>query len=336
MSKIAILGCGAMGTAIGAYLAKAGLVVDMIDANHAHVDALNKKGAQVIGREAFTVPVKAILPEQMAPHYDLVFLMTKQTVNKAVLENLLPHLGPESVVCTLQNGVPEPFVAQYVGAERTVGGTMHWGATFEGPGITHVTSNLKHKHENDLVFFSVGEINGSVTPRIEKIAEVLSRMGKTVVTPALMSARWRKLSYNCCGSGMSAVCGCSYSNYLNNTRAMECLSYIGYEIGLCAKAEGIDLDEHLEAALPNPERCRKLFYSVYSHAPDGKASMLQDLEAGRKTEVDMLNGYICAVGDKHGIDTPYNDALVSIVHRIEQGELPLSMDNLQYFPNISY
>lgn len=336
MHNIAILGCGAMGTAIGAYLAKSGLFVDMIDTNRAHVDALNEKGAQVIGREAFTTPVRAILPEQMASQYDLVFLMTKQTANKAVLENLLPHLGPESVVCTLQNGVPEPFVSEYVGAERTVGGTMHWGATFEGPGITHVTSNLKHKHENDLVFFSVGEVDESITPRIGKIADVLSRMGKTVVTTELMSARWRKMTYNSCGSGMSAVCGCSYSNYLDNPRAMECLSYIGYEIGLCAKAEGIYLDEHLESALPDPERCRKLFYCVYSHAPDGKASMLQDLEAGRKTEVDMINGYICAIGDKHGIDTPFNDAVVRIVHKMENGELPLSIENLQYFPDLKY
>lgn len=336
MHNIAILGCGAMGTAIGAYLAKSGLIVDMIDTNQAHVEALNQKGAQVIGREAFVTPVKAILPEQMAQQYDLVFLMTKQTANEAVLKNLLPHLGPDSVVCTLQNGVPEPFVAEFVGPERTVGGTMHWGATFEGPGITHVTSDLKHKHENELTFFSVGEIDGSVTPRIEKIAQILSRMGKAVVTTTLMNTRWRKLTYNCCGSGMSAVCGCSYGNYLDNPKAMECLSYIGYEIGLCAKAEGLYLDEHLEAALPNPERCRKLFYAVYSRAPEGKASMLQDLEAGRKTEVDMLNGYICAVGDRHGIDTPYNDAVVRIIHKIESGELPLSQDNLQYFPDIQY
>jgi 2-dehydropantoate 2-reductase len=61
--------------------------------------------------------------------------------------------------------------------------------------------------------------------------------------------------------------------------------------------------------------------------------MLQDLEAGRITEVDMLNGYVCAMGRKYGIATPYNDAVVSIVHRQEKGELPLSTENLQHFPN---
>lgn len=325
-----------MGTVLGAYLAKGGLTVDMIDAYQLHVDTLNEKGAQINGRESFTVPVRAILPEQMEGIYDLVFLMTKQTANHIVLPNLLPHLGPDSVVCTLQNGVPEPFVAQYVGQERTVGGTMHWGATFEGPGISHATSNLKHKHENGLIFFSVGEIDGSITPRIKKIAEVLSHMGKTEVTTTLMDTRWRKLTYNCCGSGMSAVCGSAYGRYLEDPRAMECLSCIGYEIDLCAKADGRKLGEYLGKALPDPEQCRRHFYSVYCHAPDGKASMLQDLEAGRATEVDMINGYICTVGDKYGIDTPYNDAVVSIVHRMEKGELPLSMDNLRYFPTTKY
>ena len=115
MKRIAILGCGAMGTVLGAYLEKNGLAVDMVDFYKAHVDALNEKGAHIVGRAEFTVPVKAMLPEEMEGIYDLVFLMTKQTANETVLPNLLPHLGPDSVVCTLQNGVPEPFVAKYVG-----------------------------------------------------------------------------------------------------------------------------------------------------------------------------------------------------------------------------
>jgi 2-dehydropantoate 2-reductase len=127
---------------------------------------------------------------------------------------------------------------------------MHWGATFEGPGVTHITSDLKHKHENNLTFFSVGEIDGSVTPRIEKIAQILSRMGKAVVTTTLMSTRWRKLTYNCCGSGMSAVCGCSYGDYLNNPKAMECLSYIGYEIGRFTVCIRNYICPHFKAYLP--------------------------------------------------------------------------------------
>ena len=333
MKKIAILGCGAMGTALGAYLAKDGLLVDMVDAYEPHVRTLNETGAHVLGREEFTVPVRAILPEQMDGIYDLVFLMTKQTVNEVVLGNLLPHLGKDSVVCTLQNGVPEPFVAQLVGAERTVGGTIQWGATFRGPGMTEVTSDLPTKREKNVTLFTVGEMDGSVTPRVEEIASILNRMGRTEISTTLMDARWSKLLYNCCASGMSTVCGSPFSCFLGGGRALECLVQIAREVAQCAIAEGRTMSATLMERLPDLEIAGKHFCGVYAAAADGKASMLQDLEAGRITEVDMLNGYVCAVGKKHGIATPYNDAVVSIVHRQEKGELPLSPENLQYFPN---
>ena len=134
--KIAVLGCGAMGTVIGAYLSQAGVSVEMIDNYQAHVDAMNQEGAHIIGTVDKVIPVKAITPEQMSGIYDVVFLLTKQTANPAVLPRLLSYLGPDSVVCTLQNGVPEPSVASYVGEDRTIGGTMLWGATFIEPGIS--------------------------------------------------------------------------------------------------------------------------------------------------------------------------------------------------------
>ena len=137
--KVAILGCGAMGTVLGAYMTKNGCDVEMIDSYQAHVDALNEKGAHIVGTVDFTVPVKAVTPEQMEGIYDIVFLFTKQTANDVVLPNLLPHLGPDSTVCTLQNGVPEPYVASYVGESRTVGGTVLWGATFMEPGVSELT-----------------------------------------------------------------------------------------------------------------------------------------------------------------------------------------------------
>ncbi len=331
MNKIAILGCGAMGTVIGAYLARSGLTVDMVDANKAHVDALNEKGAHILGSEEFTTPVRAMLPEQMAGIYDLVFLMTKQTANDVVLPNLLNHLGPDSVVCTLQNGVPEPFVAKHVGAERTVGGVVHWGATFKGPGKSLITTDIKAKNQDGVPLFSVGETDGSVTPRIGAIAQILNRMGNTEVSTRLMDTRWGKLVYNCSGSGMSATCGCPYSGVLGDPKGLACMTQVAHELYLCANAAGIQLDAYLCKALPDQKKCAELFLHVYGQDWDGKASMLQDLEAGRKTEVDMINGYICSIGDLYGIDTPYNDTVVDVIHRMETGALPLSLDNLRFF-----
>jgi len=332
LKKIAIVGCGAMGTVLGAYLTKGGLDVDMVDAYAPHVDALNKKGAQIVGSGAITVPVKAILPEQMQGPYDLVFLMTKQLANGQVLPKILPCLSEEGVVCTLQNGVPEPFVAELIGKERTIGGAIQWGATFVGPGVSKVTSNLEYKCAHDITLFTVGEMDGSITPRLQKVAHVLEHMGKTDISANLMDTRWRKLVANCCGSGMSAATGSSFGPVINDPRALECMAKLGREVALCAEAAGRTLNPRQRQTLPDLEAAKAYFYGVYKSAPEGKASMLQDLERGRLTEVDMINGYICRVGDEYGVDTPYNDAVVDIVHRMERGELPLDMSNLQYFP----
>ena len=264
--------------------------------------------------------------------YDLVFLMTKQLANGEILPKILPCLSENGIVCTLQNGVPEPFVAEIIGKERTVGGAIQWGATLVEPGVSKVTSDLEHKWAHDVTLFTVGETDGSITPRIQKVAQVLECMGKAVVSTDLMDTRWRKLVANCCGSGMSAATGSSFGAMINNPRALECMAMLGRELFLCAEAAGRTLSDKQRQVLPDPELSKPYFYGVYKSAPEGKASMLQDLEKGRATEVDMINGYICQVGDEYGVDTPYNDALVDIVHKMERGELPLSMDNLKYFP----
>lgn len=331
--RIAILGCGAMGTVMGAYLTQNGCPVDMIDAYADHVKALNEKGAHIVGRVDFTVPVKALLPEDMEGIYDLVFLFTKQTANDVVLPNLLPHLGPDSVVCTLQNGVPEPFVASHVGEKRTVGGTVLWGATFRGPGVSEQTMEINVGKP----LFAVGEISGEITERIKKVASVLEHMGPVNITDSLMKSRWEKLVINACGSGMSAACGCPFGELLDNPRAHACISYLAHEVYLCGEAAGYQMPDHW--LLGTPERFKisqERFFQIYDRQREAKASMLQDLEAGRRTEVNMINGYVCATGDQYGIDTPYNDAVVDIVSRMEKGELPLSMDNLQYLPTVTY
>ncbi len=334
--RVAILGCGAMGTVLGAYMTKNGCDVELIDSYEAHVEALNTKGAHIVGTVDFTVPVKAITPAQMNGIYDVVFLFTKQTANDAVLPGLLPHLGENSTVCTLQNGVPEPYVAAHVGQSRTVGGTVLWGATFLSPGVSELTQDLSR---NDHLF-EIGEMDGSITPRIRTVASVLEYMGPTAVTDSLMASRWGKLINNACMSGMSAACGATFGEVLDNDRARACLSYLGNEVKRCCEACGYQLPELLHEQTPETFDLtdqamfvanQQVFLDMYSDMRAAKASMLQDLEKGRITEVRMINGYVCQVGDQKGIDTPFNDKVVEIVSKIEQGQLPLDMSNVELF-----
>lgn len=334
--RVAIVGCGSMGTVLGAFLTKNGCPVDMIDSYQAHVDAMNEKGAQVIGTVEFNVPVHALTPDQMEGIYDMVILFTKQTANDDILPKLLPHLGENSVVCTLQNGVPEPFVAKYVGENRTVGGAVLWSATFEGPGVSRLTQNLSNLDH----YFDIGEISGENTERIQQVAQVLGLMGHANVTSSLMESRWAKLINNACMSGMSAACGTTFGGVLENDKARACLSYLGHEVKICCEAEGYRMPTLVFGYQPDSldirdqaqyEENQKMFTDMYQVALPAKASMLQDLEKGKPTEVPMINGYVSEVGRKHGIPTPFNDTVVKIVKMIEAGELSLSMDNLRYF-----
>lgn len=334
--KIGILGCGAMGTVMGAYMTKNGLDVELIDSYKEHVDVLNKNGAHIIGSVDMIIPVKAVTPEEMKGIYDLIFLFTKQTVNDTVLKNLLPHLNEKSTVCTLQNGVPEHFVAGYVGEERTLGGTVLWGATFVKPGVSELTQDItKNDH-----LFEIGAIDGTIGERVNNAAEILGYMGRAKITDTLMASRWGKLINNACMSGMSAACGATFGEILQDEKSRACLSYLAREVKRCCEAEGYKMPILLNEQLPYScdikdqemfDTNQKMFLEMYKDMYTAKASMLQDLEKEKKTEVLMINGYVSSTGDKYNIDTPFNDTVVEIVTKIEKKLLPLSMDNLKYF-----
>lgn len=336
--RTAIYGCGAMGTVLGAYLNKNGHETILIDNYADHVKALNEKGAKIVGCADMTVPVKAITPDQMAGKYDLVFLLVKQTANEEVLANLLDFLNPDSTVCTLQNGVPEPSVASVIGQGRTVGGTVLWGATFIEPGVSELTQDITK--QDDL--FEIGEMNGVIGDRIKSVAGALEKMGPVIITDNLMGARWLKVMLNSCWSGMSAALGCTFGDIIDNPKASACLSYIAYEAVTVCKALGykmpyftfwgIDVAPMGIIGTEEDFTCsQQTFYSILKNMRPAKASMLQDLEKGRLTEVGMINGYISDEGKKIGIPTPFCDTVVKVVRGIEAGELPLSMENLKYF-----
>ena len=138
--RVAIYGAGAMGTVLGAFIAKNGGEADLITRNREHVAALKAGGAHITGTVDFTVPVHALLPEEMQGQYDIIFLMTKQRHNAEILRFLLPYIKEDGVVCTTQNGLPEPSVAAVVGEERCCGCAVSWGATFVGRGEAKLTT----------------------------------------------------------------------------------------------------------------------------------------------------------------------------------------------------
>ena len=203
--RIAIYGAGSLGTVLGAYLAKAGIAADLIARNRAHVDALNRDGAHITGTVDFIQPVRAFTPDQLEGCYDLVFFLVKQTGTQEALTQLKPHLSPDSIVCTLQNGLPEAVLEDALGADHVVGCTVEWGAEWKGPGVSELTS------EPTALTFSIGKSAGVIDNDVLKVRDTLSAMGPTTATVNLMGIRWSKLLINSMLSGMSAVTGATLS-----------------------------------------------------------------------------------------------------------------------------
>lgn len=316
--RAAIMGAGSLGTIIGAIMTQCGKQVDLYDAYKEHVDALNAAGATVTGYLELNVPVKAYTPDQMTGLYDIVFLLTKQTTNHIALPRLLPHLHADSVVCTLQNGIPEESVAAVVGRERTIGGAVGFGATWLRPGVSALTSPMETVKQ---FAFEIGEMDGAVRPRLDPVKDYLDCVGKTEILTNLMGIRWTKVLMNATFSGMSAALGCTYGDILADPRAMICVAFIADECIKAAHAagvrmvimQGVDM-EFLELGSAADIPAKMDFYQkVWGKHYKLKASMLQDLEKGRDCEIDYINGIICQTGRKHDVATPFNDKVVELV-----------------------
>jgi 2-dehydropantoate 2-reductase len=333
--KLAIYGAGSMGTVLGAYIAKSGQPIDLINRNREHVQGLNAKGAQITGTVNMAVPVNALLPEEMNAKYDIIFLLTKQLENKTVLERLKNYLKEDGVICTLQNGIPELSVAEVIGEKRTFGCSVAWGATMLGHGVCELTS------APDSLSFSLGSLSPAPDrEKLRRIKVLLECMGAVECEENFIGGRWSKLLVNSAFSGMSAVLGATFGEAAKNKKARFCIQKIGKECIDVAKKANIHL-----APIQGKDICKLLDYQsrlkqklsfmliplmIRKHRRL-KASMLQDLEKGKKTEVDAINGVVCDDGKTYGVPTPYNDLVRHLVHEIEDGRLRPEMENLRFF-----
>jgi 2-dehydropantoate 2-reductase len=333
--RIAVMGAGAMGTMLGACLTQAGLSVELVDANQEHVDALKAGGATVVGTVSWKVPVRALIPAAMRGCYDVIFLLVKQTQNETVFAQLGPHLHPRSVVCTLQNGVPEPAVAAAFGAARTLGCAVTWAGTYLSPG--RVESTAAPEKWRALL----GTVDGPVTDAAGDVQKILSAMCPTELVSDLAGVRWSKLLVNASFSGMSAALGCTFGEILDNRKAFACAQYIARECIRAAEAQGIELAQiwtgvDFKASMDFGTEQERLATSgiyrrLWGAVTSGKASMLQDLENGRKSEIDFINGLLSDAGRRYYVPTPVSDTVVRIVRGIEDGEYEPCLDNLDLF-----
>lgn len=332
--RAAIYGAGSLGTILGAYITKNGGNIELINRNKAHIEALKANGARITGTVDFTQAVTAYTPEEMSGKYDIIFLMTKQQHNHEVVTYLKEFLADNGVIVTLQNGIPELLISSIVGEQRVLGCTVAWGATMQEPGVCELTS------APDSLTFSLGSLQAQPNPIINEVKSLLELMGPVEIDTNFIGSRWSKLLINSAFSGMSAVLGSTFGEAAKDKASRRIVQKLIKEsIDVCAAA-GIKIEpvqgKDIVKLLDYKGRIKRAFsffiipIAIRKHALL-KASMLQDLEKGKKTEVDAINGVVCAFGRKVGVPTPMNDKVVEIVHKIEEGKLTPSFGNLPLF-----
>ncbi len=334
-NRIALVGAGSLGLVLGAYISKSGRQIDLIDSDQAHVDALNLNGARIIGTSEFTVPVHGITPEQMEGSYDLILYLVKQTADEIALPQIAEHMHEKSILCTLQNGLPEPGLVERFGLERVMGATVGWGATLVGPGVSQVTSTEPTRH------FVLGRPDGVIDDLVYRVRAVLEQMCRTEITNNLMGIRWCKLGINALFSGLSAGLGSTYGVIMENDRFLGYAAAMGKELADVARANGVTL-----AVDAGMDFAGELYYEDEAELPrvlaryrrllDGQqqleASMLQDIRKGRRCEVDAINGMVSYYGKRAGIPTPKTDALIRLIKEAEAGVRVPSPENFALLP----
>lgn len=333
--KYMIYGAGALGTVLGAYIAKAGVEIDLVNRNRAHVDALKREGAKIVGTVQFTQKVNALLPEEVEGEYDIILLMTKQQQNREVVAFLKEHLKADGAICTCQNGLPEPGIAEIVGADRTLGCAIAWGATFHGSGVSELTS------DPSALTFSLGAYGKG--NRLEETKKLLECMGTVVVEENFIGARWSKLLINSAFSGLSTVTGGTFGEVAQRKDSRRVAQRIIKECIDVSRALGVKVEPvqghdivklfDYKGALKKKISFLLIPVAMKKHK-NLVASMLQDIRNGKSCEIAFINGAVSEQGKKAGIPTPFNDRTVEIVSAIERGEKSFSFENIALYRDL--
>lgn len=328
---ITIVGAGAIGGTVGAFLSDAGYDITLVDIDTAHITAINERGLRITGvRGDHLFHPRAIRGDDLHGPLGVTFLCVKGHFTEGAMRHIGPLLAPDGYVLSLQNGLNEVVIERHVGAERTVGAFVHFGADLMEPG--HIQLGAEQT-----IF--IGELDGRVTPRAEALRETLSHVMPARVTTNIWGFLWGKLVYGAMAFACSTVdasvpqvmddplgrrvCyAASAEAYRVATSQADRLEKIGeFDPNLFAPGDNaVARGEGALMAMANAMRA-----SVKQHM-----GIWRDLAVKkRKTEVDMQTAVIVETGRAQGIPTPVNAAVLDVIHEIEEGKRGMEWSNLQ-------
>jgi 2-dehydropantoate 2-reductase len=301
--RVCVVGCGAVGALFAANLAQLDDVeVWAFDVWEEHVQAINDKGLRLSGADEIVGRLQATSDPGGVPACDFGIVATKSMHTSGAVA-AVAHAFAEGSVCSVQNGVGnEEAIAEHV--ERVIRGTTFPAGKVVEPG--HVQWDVKGDT-------TIGPFEPRPAPMqaVEQLAEACTRAG--MPTEAVADARgpqWRKLIFNAATNPIGALTGLTHGRVCEDPALRALVSALVDEGKAVAAAQGIELDEDPEELIDYAARPDVAY--------DHKASMLQDVEARRETEIDFLNGGVVRFGREHGVPTPLNDAVTALIKGMER------------------
>ena len=330
---VLIWGAGAIGGILGAYWARAGKDVVMVDIDAEHARVCSTTGVLIEGPATsgdFTQVVPTYTPDELLGEYDCIILAVKAQATKQAAEQLLPHLSKDGFVLSAQNGLNERLIADIVGADRTMGAFVNYGSDWQKPG------HILYGNRGAVV---IGEIDGSIRPRTEKMLEWMQVFDEdAILTDNIWGYLWGKLGYGSMLFATALTPDSMSANFADPERA-PVLIELGREVMRVAIAEkikplgfnGFNPESYFPDA-PAGEAEKSIAALVEFTAKTAKthSGIWRDLAVRkRKTEVDPQIGIIAEIAATHGIEVPVISRLVELIHNIEDGARPQSADTFR-------
>jgi 2-dehydropantoate 2-reductase len=336
--NILVVGGGAIGGITAALLTQKGENVVVLDADKDHVKGMNR-GLEISGFRQLLIPVKAMLPgeftgKEHAGWADIVLLAVKGLHTESALKSVLSSMSKTAPVVSMQNGINEETIAKIVGVERTIACSITWGGTNKGPGQLIQTTDGG---------FIIGQWPSGKSRIVDETAALLSKAFTTEVSDNIIGDRWTKLLITVSLTGVGTTAGLTYGEVIDNEAARKvALTVITetYDVGIKAGVKFADLmgvspSIVLVRNRDDFDKASKLLEIGFANHRATKPSMWQDIEKGRKTEVDFVNGYVVRKGKEVGMQTPANELVNKVIKEIEEGKRKPSLDNLNEFRSIT-
>ena len=327
---ILIWGAGAIGGTVGAYLRRAGEPVLFVDKVAEHVAAINRDGLAINGPIAeLTVRAEARTPAELEGRFDRVLLCVKSHDTAGAVPLLAPHLAADGYVVSLQNGLNEQVIAAGVGAARTIGAFVNFGADYLSPGVVH------YGGRGAVV---LGELDGKATPRLSELHRLMLQFDdRAIMTGNIWGYLWSKLAYGALLFA-TALTDASIADCLASPAHRPLLIALGREVAFVATAAGITLESFngfdpaaFRPGASDAAAAASLDELVAFNRRSAKthSGIWRDLAVRkRKTEIDAQLGPVVATATAHGVEAPLSARLIELIHDIEEGRRPLAWSTL--------